>query len=381
MEEPLNGIEYLKMLEKENGGKAPTHTDLASYLDDKAREAGVPLAGQFELTPLCNFNCKMCYVHLMNNQLGSASVLAADQWKNLMHQAWEAGMLQVILSGGECLSYPGFKEIFLYLQDLGCTVSVLTNGYLLDEEMADFFTVHQPANIQITLYGCNDDVYERVTGQRAFTTVTRNIRYLVSKELPVSITLTPNRYLGEDALETLRIAYDLCRHVSINPKLTPPREETGRTGVGDDADPDLYVRLLRLQAELSNQPVGEVFEGDLPEAGGPCQECPNYGIKCGAGRSSFAIDWKGNMTFCNTFDAVKCKPLESGFLNAWKKLHEEALNWPVAAECNSCAYKSVCFSCAAYEYQFAGPGKQPLTVCELTKYFVRHGVTRLPVCE
>ena len=381
MKEPLNGIEYLNMLEKENGGQAATHADLAHYLDEKARKAGVPLGGQFELTPLCNFSCRMCYVHLEKEQLGKASLLTTEQWKDLIFQAWKAGMLQATLTGGECLAYPGFKEIYLYLQELGCKVAVLTNGYLLDDEMACFFEKHQPVNIQITLYGWNDDVYERVTGRRAFTTVANNIRNLINKGVSVSLTLTPNRYLGEDALETLRVAYELCGHVTINPKLTLPREETGRTGIGDEADPELYVRLFRLKAELNGQPAGEPFEGELPEPGGPCRECAEHGMKCGGGRSSFAVDWKGNMTFCNSLEAVKCNPLEEGFQNAWKKLNQEALRWPISSECEGCAYRSVCFSCAAYEYQFAGPGKQPLTVCEWTKYLVRHGVKRPPVCE
>lgn len=33
------------------------------YLNFKARDKGLPIAGSFELTPLCNFDCKMCYVH------------------------------------------------------------------------------------------------------------------------------------------------------------------------------------------------------------------------------------------------------------------------------------------------------------------------------
>ena len=32
------------------------------YQEQKARKAGIPLFGQFELTPLCNLDCKMCYV-------------------------------------------------------------------------------------------------------------------------------------------------------------------------------------------------------------------------------------------------------------------------------------------------------------------------------
>ena len=63
-----------------------------------------------------------------------------------------------------------------------------------------------PVQIQITLYGCNDDVYERVTGQRAFQTVIRNIAKAVDAKLPVALNITPSKYLGEDVFETIRIA-------------------------------------------------------------------------------------------------------------------------------------------------------------------------------
>ena len=102
------------------------------HLDFRAREKGIPISGKFELTPLCNFNCKMCYVHLNADQL-SQSVLPVETWKDLIHQAWNAGMINARLTGGECLAYPGFEELFLYLHSLGCTVNVLTNGFLLDE--------------------------------------------------------------------------------------------------------------------------------------------------------------------------------------------------------------------------------------------------------
>ena len=37
---------------------------LSTYLHAKACRNGTPLAGNFELTARCNFDCKMCYVHL-----------------------------------------------------------------------------------------------------------------------------------------------------------------------------------------------------------------------------------------------------------------------------------------------------------------------------
>lgn len=381
MSEPLDGFEYLDMIQKQKKGQDATSSDLSRYLEKKARAAGVPINGQFELTPLCNFSCKMCYIHLMKDQMGDTGLLTVDQWKDLMHQAWQAGMIKCSLTGGECLTYPGFDELYLYLRSLGCEVAILTNGFLLDQKRIRFFQEHKPAAVQITLYGCNDDVYERVTGQRAFKTVRENIRNLIKAGIRVVLSITPSSYLGEDALETLKIAYSLTGSANISPMLLNPREETGRSGDSDEADLDLYIRLYRLYAELNGQEPGEVYDGILPEAGSSCSECVAHGIRCGAGRSLFTMNWKGIMTFCSSLDRVKCYPLEDGFMTAWKKLNKAAENWLVAPECEGCAYKSVCINCAAYENQFAEPGKKPVVLCERTKYFVRNGIWNAPVCE
>lgn len=375
-----NGFEYLDMIQRQKGEEASAG-DLGNYLSVKASEAGVPLNGQFELTPLCNFSCGICYVHLMKDQLGDSAVMTVEQWKDLMYQAWQAGMMACSLTGGECLSYPGFEELFLFLRDLGINVSVLTNGSLIDDRLIRFFRQHKPSGIQITLYGWNEDVYERVTGKRAFARVTDNIRKLTDAGINVAITVTPSHDLGDDALETLRIAHSLSRQVQISALLSKPRKETGRTGVGADADLDLYIRLYRLQAELQGRQPGKPFDGELPEAGGSCRRCSERGMKCGGGRIGFSMNWKGIMTFCNMLDAVQCDARQEGFLNAWKKLNSAARNWPRVPECEGCPYQSVCSHCAAHDYQFAEPGKQPRGICERTKAFIRQGIWDIPACE
>ena len=245
MIQPENGFDLIDRLRKDNGKQVQNFRHLAGYLGFKAREKGIPVVGQFELTPLCCFDCKMCYVHLNRDQLNGQQVLPVETWKQLMHEAWEAGLLEATLTGGECLAYPGFDELFLYLHSLGCEVAVLTNGFLMDEERIRFFQAHKPVRIQVTLYGWNDDVYERVTGVRAFHTVAENIRRAIDAGLPVSVNVTPSSFLGEDVFETIRTARELCRLVTVNSVIFQPRDETGRSGQLDDPDAELYVRAYR----------------------------------------------------------------------------------------------------------------------------------------
>ena len=381
MEEPISGVEFLAELRKRGKKEKPNFQDLTELFDRKARQKGIPISGQFELTPLCNLNCRMCYVHLTPEQIEGRHVLSVSEWKDIISQAFEAGMFQVTLTGGECLAYPGFDELYLYLQSFGCEVSILTNGVLLDEKRIQFFREHKPAHIQITLYGWNDDVYERVTGRRVFETVVRNIRMAQEAKLSVTLSVTPNIYLGEDVLETVRIAKSLCRDVTINPMINTPREETGRAGQMDDPDLDLYVRIYQLLDEMEGRETRNNPPELLPEPGGPCHTCTECGIKCGGGRSSFTVDWKGTLQCCNDLDVVQGYPLKEGFRAAWTRVNEWANRMPRVPECEGCAYAGVCNNCAASVLMFGELGKQPTKLCERTKYLVQNGVRHIPECD
>lgn len=380
MNELTNGFEHLRKLQDQDE-KKPKFSEFEKYLSLKAREKGVPVSGTFELTPLCNFNCKMCYVHLNIDQLHGRDVLSVNTWKDLIYQAWKAGLITATLTGGECLTYPGFDELFLFLHSLGCEVAVFTNGYLLDEKRIQFFREHLPAMIQITLYGCNDDVYERVTGQRAFTTVVTNIKRAIEAGLPVCVSITPNKYLGEELLETIRIAKELCKTVIVNSFFTTPRQETGRSGQQDDAELDLYIRAFKYIDQLEGRETVEIEERDLPPCGGSSCTASDCGLKCGGGRSNFSIDWKGTLKPCVDLERIQAYPLKEGFAAAWTKVNQEANNWPRVPECEGCPYDAVCNACAAYMLRYADPGKLPTGLCEQTRKFVCSGVKHIPTCE
>ena len=285
------GYEFLKSL-KEQSDKRPTDFDhVFEQLDRKARAKGIPLSGQFELTPLCNFDCKMCYSHLTKDQMQSASLLTVEQWKQIIDEAYAAGLIRVMLTGGECLTYPGFKELYLYLHSLGCEIRVLTNGTLLDDSWIRFFRDHPPILIQISLYGSDDDSYEKVTGHRMFSVVSANIRNALDARLPVSLAVTPSKYMGSGILDTVRAAHSFGTSYNIPTFLIDPKEETGRSGQDHELELDLYMKACKLKNELDGKESLSVEPDLLPPPGGPFHECSIMGLDCGGGMSCFDIDW------------------------------------------------------------------------------------------
>lgn len=381
MEEARNGYEYLKKLREESGSDRQTFDDLSSYLEKKARATATPLSGQLELTPLCNFDCKMCYVHLEKEQLLGRPILSVDQWKDLIRQAVDAGMLNVTLTGGEALTYPGFEELYLYAQNLGCNVTVKTNGLLMDERRIAFFKAHQPEGIHVTLYGSCDDAYERVTGRRVFRTVCDHIRMAMEAGLPMLVTITPSRFMGEDICDTVRVARRLCPNVIINSALFQPREDTGRAGQQDDVDMDTYIKAQTLLAELNGRTLKEISPDKLPKPGGPSHECAVCGVRCGGGRSLFSVTWQGKMVPCNRFETIESEPLKVGFRVAWSEINKQVNQLARVPECEGCAYEQFCTHCEATLMRFTVPGIGPEAFCRRTVALVQHGLLHIPGCE
>ena len=347
------------------------YSEVRKYLGFKARDRGVPVSGTFELTPLCNLDCKMCYVHLNREQLRGAELLSTETWKDLMRQAVDAGMMFATLTGGECLTYPGFKELYLYLREMGVETSIYSNGVLMDAEMVDFLVENPPALIQITVYGASEEAYARVTGHRSYARVMENLRRVQAAGLPIRVAITPNAFM-EDGEQLVRLLHGMDVQFQINSGLVLPRTETGRKLL--DADLDTYIHMLKLARELRG---GEACigcdESELPEPGGEATKVTR-GVHCGAGRSSFCITWNGVMRPCNAFPEVAADALELGFSAAWRQINAEVREFPQPLECEGCSYRAQCPSCVADHASGAPIGHANPARCAHTRRMIAEGL-------
>ena len=85
-----------------------------------------------------------------------------QEWLTLGKEMADAGTLFLLLTGGEPLLHPDFKEIYLGLKKLGMIITINTNGTLIDKEWAAFFGENKPRRINITLYGADAATYGKL---------------------------------------------------------------------------------------------------------------------------------------------------------------------------------------------------------------------------
>lgn len=132
---------------------------LTKMLFQKSSIKKIPLSGTFELSPVCNFDCRMCYVRKSPEEVKchNRKMLNLERWKKIADQAENAGMLYLLLTGGEPFLWPDFWELYMYLSKKGFLISINSNGSLIDEGVIEQLKERPPIRINITLYGASND--------------------------------------------------------------------------------------------------------------------------------------------------------------------------------------------------------------------------------
>ena len=60
-------------------------------------------------------------------------MMTLEQWIHLGQKARDAGMLYLLLTGGEPLLWPDFWELYDALYEMGLLIGINTNGSLIDD--------------------------------------------------------------------------------------------------------------------------------------------------------------------------------------------------------------------------------------------------------
>lgn len=338
--------ELLEDLEREGITGYPRQKIMTRFLSERAIIKKVPYNGSFELTPLCNLDCKMCYVHLNKNQM-DRGLLTTEQWLDIARQAIDAGMMNAEITGGECLTYPGFKDIYLYLRSRGIKTSILTNGVLMTEEMVNFFVKNRPELVQITLYGSCDDAYERITGHRVFQKVIDGIERLRAAKINVKVSVTPNRYTEDDLLPTVQLLRSMNIDYAVSSATLSARPETGRLIDDYAVSEEAFAEIQKAERDFFNQKNENAPKPERPPVRYKAKGLKVEGVPCGAGKNSFHVNWKGEMCPCIAFSSVAFPIGEDGFNAAWKKVNTSVMVYDEPDECYQCADRDICIMCPA----------------------------------
>lgn len=357
-----------------------TEPYLSTYFHTKGVRLGLPIAGNFELTARCNFNCPMCYVHMSEQQLRESGKkeLTTEQWISIAKDAKEKGMIFVLLTGGEPFVRKDFFEIYGAMKKMGLMVSINSNGSMLEGPILEKLLADPPFKINISLYGGCNETYQNMCGLPMFDKVVKNIQILKQHGIDVSINLSITPYNCKDIAKIYEVASELEVPVKASSYMYPSIRVNGEQyGQNDRLSPSESAKwsvewdLLRFTEEefqIRAENMGKLIAVDEPECSIDIEES----VKCRAGRSSFWLTWDGVMRPCGMMPGPNVYPLEVGFDKAWQTLLAETKEITTSSKCSNCEKKDVCGVCAAV--CMAETGKfngTPTYMCERTKEIIQ----------
>jgi MoaA/NifB/PqqE/SkfB family radical SAM enzyme len=302
--------------------------NFSSKLKQVAFKKKIPIYGSFEITHRCCFDCIHCFLgppkacqDILDNELKTEEIF------KIIDDIVAAGCLKFLITGGEPLLRPDFKEIYVYAKKKGLILTLFTNGMLIDKDMADFLKEWPPDTIEISLYGACNKTYKAVTGvDGAYDKIVDTLKLLKERDLHVNlktIIMTVNRDEYFQMMELSKsLGYKFRPDAGIFPKLdgdqTPlqyrvPAKEAAEKEMTDEIRADEWASQMK-------QSEGRNFHAD------------GFLYTCGAGVTEFHIDPYGKIMPCMLVRHMKYDLKVDAFADCMSKMREKIQNIKISLQ-------------------------------------------------
>ncbi len=348
---------------------------LNRYLHQKARKNRIPLSGVFELTPCCNLCCRMCYVRKTAQEVQAlGGLMCGADWIALGEEAVANGMLYLLLTGGEPLTHPDFKSIYLHLHRLGLIISINTNGTMVDDAMADFLAENAPSQVNVTIYGASPETYEALCGDgSAYYRAVDGLRRLRARGICAKVNFSATPYNYQDLPQVVALAKELDVRFQCAAYMFPAlRRGEEHIGQGDRFPPELAAQC-QLESDRLTMPPAQYCQrranilAGIPDTERECMDMPTEHIRCRAGSSSFWLTWNGILLPCGMMLQPAFRVKELGFRAAWDGVYDSTMQIMIPARCTACAHRHACMLCPAAAVTETGHFDQyPPYLCRMT---------------
>lgn len=164
----------------------------------------------YEMTTLCNLNCKYCYNYWKKNNENLTGIEAFNPLKTLKQYMKNVKCNEVTFSGGEPTT--NFKELLdciMYLKARNKKVTIITNATLLDSEKIDLLAKLKVDLLEITINSYKKEIHEKLNGIKgSFEKSIQTIKYAKSKGIEVVVPIVITRYNVKEIDKTLEFIYN-----------------------------------------------------------------------------------------------------------------------------------------------------------------------------
>jgi MoaA/NifB/PqqE/SkfB family radical SAM enzyme len=323
---------------KKNESNNLKFINVNDFIDWALAGSRIPAVIEWELLSVCNFKCRFCYM------VGHTepTIFSSERAFKLIDEFVDAGVVQVILTGGECLIHPNFTAIYEKLRLAGIIVSVFTNLEKLTAQHIEIFKRYPPYVIEVSIYGHDEDSYERVTGRRAFKQVLQNIEILRNYGFNI-LCKTPITTLTQNSIDWI---YNWCKTCNLE-YFSSASIYNGRNG--DDLSHfslqgEEYYSAEKFRLQLVKDIIPSINLKNRK------YRDPSLAFSCGAGKVGAYINYDATLSPCAGIGNQRFNLMELSFADAWQQLvnNIQAQENLVIRGCNpDCSARAICKMCPA----------------------------------
>jgi len=327
----------------------------------------------WSITNECNLRCEHCYAS--SGKAYKGELTTSEFREKLVDRAKVIGTKFFTITGGEPFIRPDIWEALEYIKSSGISLSIATNGVLLDKEQIKRLKNINVDRVQISLEGPTAELNNLIRGKGVFEKLTEKvIPELIKQGIFTAISMTPtNRNQGSlDEMVTL------CRKLGVNSLSIRRFVPQGRANANakiHDMERLQYRTFLEKVQSLKMQHAGslKIASGDpLSILANPQLEefssCDDLLGGCTAGITSLAVSATGDIKACTRIDKILGNIKTDDLKQIWEEhpfllqLRERNL---IGEKCSTCKYKPICGGCRASALKYNGGAFQDDPNCWL----------------
>lgn len=319
-------------------GSTTTHGAINSLgrMEETARKQYRPWKAHWEVTYRCNLHCRHCFID-------PADTTPEGDPNDIVQGLRKAGVLFVVVSGGEALMSPHFRDVVAALRRFRLSWRLLTNGTLLGEPEVHFIKETGASAVDVSIYAPPEAmtadgtaIHDKITG------------------VPGSLdkSLTAVNLLTQAGVKVFVKSVLFGLNYSFAAGLRKLTEELGSGFVLDTTFVEPHRGFSREFRPLSLSETTMLYRDVLglspPEDMGEGNLCGTPGF-CAAGQNILRVRPDGSVTPCVAIDETVGNILDPEFARQWRThpfLEElRRVSLEDLDECSACIDNSHCVRC------------------------------------
>lgn len=297
----------------------------------------------------CNFACPYCYE---KRKKGVMSLEVQEKILSEIERIYNEGITRIFITwyGGEPLLCKNIvcemsKKIINISKKKNreCQFGIITNGYLIDEDIVDLFEKIEIRTIQITLDG-NKEMHDRrrkcVDGSPTFDRIVDNIKLLAERGFYINVRVNIDKSNAKGFEYVSNLFYDIenikCYPAFVTEEITQTREQMDKC-FGQDQ----YENVLK---EYNN----DYKKLDIDKL-----MRPQVSLCMAQHKYSFVYNYDGNVYKCINDVCMPEKALMNLLTDESNEQNHSIymLRSPfIEDDCLKCSYLPMCYGRCTWEY-------------------------------